>query len=126
LANEQSRMILAEPKTSVIIKKPHKLGDIVNVVDSFYTGDNQKFIKVLSKGVKGAKNYEVIKTDQIFRCTPLYGISDIQEGYVPYIKSTSKRRYLRQNDEWFVRWDRDTIDFYNKNKKYHILNRQRM
>ncbi len=123
LANEQSRMILAEPKTSVIIKKtPHKLGDIANIVTGFYTGDNQKFIKVLSKSVKGAKNYEVIKTDQIFRCTSLYGIPDVQEGYVPYIKSTSKRRYLRQNDEWFVRWDRDTIDFYNKNKKSRFQN----
>lgn len=123
LANEQSRVILAEAKTSEIIGKASKrIGDVADVVTGFYTGDNLKFIKVINKDVKGSKNYETIDPGKIFKCTSLYGIPNIKEGYIPYIKSASKRRYFRQNDEWFVRWDRDTIDFYNKNKKSRFQN----
>ena len=58
----------------------------------------------------------------VTHCTSLYGIPDIEEGYVPYIKSAAKRRYIRQSDEWFVRWDKPTIEFYKKNKKSRFQN----
>ncbi|MFR8519214.1 MAG: hypothetical protein ACLVC2_15165, partial [Emergencia timonensis] len=79
-------------------------------------------IRASSKDVKGAKNYEVVDPATVIHCTSIYGIPDVEEGYVPYIKSASKRRYVRQNDEWFVRWDKPTIDFYNKNKKSRFQN----
>lgn len=123
LSNEQSRIILADSRTSTLLtSSPKKLGDVADVVTGFYTGDNLRFIKVAGKEVKGAKNYELVEQDQVFSCTSLYGITDVSEGYVPYIKSASKRRYVRQNDEWFVRWDRDAIDFYNNNKKSRFQN----
>lgn len=65
---------------------------------------------------------DVIDPATVVRCTSLYGIPDVEEGYVPYIKSAAKRRYVRQSDEWFVRWDKATIDFYNKNKKSRFQN----
>ncbi|PNV63551.1 restriction endonuclease [Clostridium sp. chh4-2] len=123
LSNEQCRVILADSRTSTLLtNSPKKLGDVADVVTGFYTGDNLRFIKAVDKGVKGAKNYEVVEQDQVFSCTSLYGITDVKEGYVRYIKSASKRRYVRQKDEWFVRWDQDTIDFYNNNKKSRFQN----
>lgn len=123
LSNKQSRVILADIRTSVLLaNSPKKLGDIAHIVTGFYTGDNLRFIKTTDKGVKGAKNYEVVEQDQVFNCTSLYGITNAGEGYVPYIKSASKRRYVRQHDEWFVRWDRDAIDFYHNNKKSRFQN----
>ena len=86
------------------------------------TGDNLRFIKAANKDVKGAKNYAVVDQEQVFSCNSLYGIPDVQEGYVPYIKSASKRRYVRQQDEWFVQWDKKTIEFYNRNKKSRFQN----
>lgn len=123
LENEQCRVILAESKTSALLfHSEEKLGDVADVVTGFYTGDNLKFIRTASKDVKGAKNYDVIDPSTITHCTSIYGIPDFEEGYVPYIKSAAKRRYVRQSDEWFVRWDKETIDFYNKNKKSRFQN----
>ena len=123
LSNEQCRLILAETKTSSLLSKSTKrLGDVADIVTGFYTGDNLRFIKAANKDVKGSKNYKIISPEQVFSCNSLYGIADIQEGYVPYIKSASKRRYVRQQDEWYVRWDKETIEFYNKNKKSRFQN----
>lgn len=123
LSVEQCRIILAETKTASRLSKGlKKLGDVADVVTGFYTGDNLRFIKVSSKDVKGAKKYKVVSQDQIFSCNSLYGISDVQEGYIPYIKSASKRRYVRQKDEWYVQWDKKTVDFYSRNKKTRFQN----
>lgn len=123
LDSEQCKIILAESKTSSLLyESPKRLGDVADVVTGFYTGDNLRFIRSADKAVKGAKNYAVVEQDKVFSCTSLYGIPDVQEGYVPYIKSTSRRRYVRQNDEWFVRWDKNTIAFYNSNKKSRFQN----
>ena len=123
LENEQCRVILAESKTSTLLYcSAQKLGDVADIVTGFYTGDNLRFIRAASKDVKGAKKYDIVNPATIARCTSLYGIPDVEEGYVPYIKSAAKRRYVRQSDEWFVRWDKATIDFYNKNKKSRFQN----
>lgn len=123
LSAEQCRMILAEKKiVSLLSKSSQKLGDVADVVTGFYTGDNLRFVKAANKDVKGSKNYAIVSQDQVFNCISLYGIPDVQEGYVPYIKSASKRRYVRQRDEWYVQWDKKTIEFYNKNKKSRFQN----
>ena len=123
LSTEQCRMILAGTKTSSLLSKnARKLGDVADVVTGFYTGDNLRFIKAANKDVKGSKNYEIVPPQLVFDCNSLYGISDVQKGYIPYIKSASKRRYVRQRDEWYVQWDKKTIEFYNKNKKTRFQN----
>ena len=123
LDNEQCRVILAESKTSTLLScSAQKLGNVADIVTGFYTGDNLRFIRAASKDVKGAKNYDIVNPVTIARCTSLYGIPNVEEGYIPYIKSAAKRRYVRQSDEWFVRWDKATIDFYNKNKKSRFQN----
>ena len=54
---------------------------------------------------------------KLFECDSLAGISGVNKGFIPYIKSASKQRYIREKDEWFVRWDEETIKYYNNNKK---------
>ena len=50
--NEDSRFILAEQKTSHMLKSSKiTLGDIADVVTGFYTGDNLRFIKAADKSV---------------------------------------------------------------------------
>lgn len=121
--NEDSRFILAQRNTSAIIKSSTvTLGDVANVVTGLYTGDNTRFIKALNKGVKGSKKYEIINPNEIHDCASLSGIPNVDIGYIPYIKTASQRRYFRENDEWFVRWDKPTIDFYNNNKKSRFQN----
>lgn len=123
LANEQCRFILAKPNVSkLLMKRIKRIGNVCDVVTGFYTGDNLRFIKAANKELKGAKNYGVIELDKVYPCTSLYGIPNVEEGYVPYIKSASRRRYVRQNDDWYVRWDQKTIHFYQSNKKSRFQN----
>lgn len=122
---EKSRFILANDDTvSMIGRDDTKLGDVADIVTGFYSGDNKKFICARNENVKGAKGYKVIDEKCIYDCTEINGIKDVEEGYVPYIKSSSKTRYSRKCDEWFVRWDAKTIKFYNENKKSRFQNSQ--
>lgn len=119
----QHRFVIAdEHEIGSISRAECTLGDVANIVTGFYTGDNLRFIKALNKDVKGAKKYEVIEKSDIYSCCCLEGIENVSEGYIPYIKSAPSERYVRNTDEWFVRWDTGTIDFYNKIKKSRFQN----
>lgn len=118
----QCRFVFGESEhISLINSEVKTLGDVANVVTGFYTGNNKKFIRVLNGSVKGAKGYNEIDIEKIYDCTSTAGIDTI-DGYIPYIKCASKRRYLRERDEWFVRWDCPTIQFYNTDKKARFQN----
>lgn len=122
LNNPQHRFIMGnDDNTALLNSNNSTLGDIADIVTGFYTGNNKKFIRVLDSTVKGSKGYEPINQKLIFDCKSNEGI-DADEGYVPYIKSASKQRYLRGRDEWFVRWDRPTIKFYNDDRKARFQN----
>lgn len=119
----QHRFVIAdEHDIDSIYDAERTLGDVANIVTGFYTGDNVRFIKTLNRDVKGSKKYEVVDKDKIYSCRNLKGISNVSEGYIPYIKSAPVNRYIGDGDEWFVRWDAETIDFYNKNKKSRFQN----
>ena len=120
---EQHRFILANNSIANAINNANmRLGDVADVVTGFYTGDNKRFIRALDSTVKGSKNYEKIDLSLVFPCTLITGIENVHEGYVPYIKSVSNTRYCMKNDEWFVRWDKETISYYNSNKKSRFQN----
>lgn len=122
-ANNQHRFILADNGiTDIINNAAVCLGDVANVVTGLYTGDNKRFIRALDGTIKGSKSYEKINPDLVFPCSSLHGIETVSEGYIPYVKSASKTRYYRTNDEWFVRWDKETINHYNGNKKSRFQN----
>ena len=120
---EQHRFILADNSiTNTINKSSLRLGDVADVVTGFYTGDNKRFIRAFDKSVKGSKNYEKVDFSLVFPCASLEGIEEVSEGYIPYVKSASSTRYCRLKDDWFVRWDKDTISYYNSNKKSRFQN----
>ena len=120
---EQHRFILADNSiTDTINNASLRLGTVANVVTGFYTGDNKKFIRALDESVKGSKNYDKVDLSLVFPCMSLDGIEKVQEGYVPYVKSASSTRYYRLKDDWFVRWDKNTVNYYNSNKKARFQN----
>jgi tRNA1(Val) A37 N6-methylase TrmN6 len=122
LNNLQHRFIIGDNSSVTLLsKKNATLADVADIVTGFYTGNNKKFIRVLDDTVKGAKGYVQIDTEKIYDCNSTQGI-DVDEGYVPYIKSSSKQRYLREKDEWFVRWDTSTVSFYNNDKQARFQN----
>lgn len=123
--SEKSRFILADDEiTSMIDTSNIKLGDMADIVTGFYSGDNKKFICAKNENIKNSKGYKIIDTKKVYETTSLIGVEGVEEAYVPYIKSSSKTRYTRAEDEWFVRWDCETIKFYNKDKKARFQNPQ--
>ena len=117
---DQHRFILAE--NSILLNSDKTLGDIADIVTGFYSGDNTRFIRVIDKSVKGSKNYETVDSDKISTEQTLLGIENKSEAYIPYVKSSSKTKYAKGSDEWFVRWDKETVEYYNSNKKSRFQN----
>lgn len=123
LENPNTRFLLKDANLDLNINKAETtLGDFSDVVTGFYCGDNLKFIRVKDKTVKGSKNYETVNVDEVIECSSIEGIEEEGKKYVPYIKSSSTKRYLREKDEWFIKWDKDTIAYYNTNKKSRFQN----
>lgn len=123
LSNPQHRFIFADNQIVSLLKKTTvNLGDIADVVTGFYTGNNKKFIKAASDTVKGAKNYEVIDQSMIVDNSSTDGEPNLSEAYIPFIKSASETRYVRNHEDWYVRWDSETVSFYKADKKARFQN----
>lgn len=123
LSNPQHRFVFADNQIVSLLKKTTvNLGDIADVVTGFYTGNNKKFIKAASDTVKGAKNYEVIDQSMIVDNSSTDGEPNLSEAYIPFIKSASETRYVRNHEDWYVRWDSETVSFYKADKKARFQN----
>ena len=123
LNNEKSRFILAEEQLKNLLKSETKrLGDVADIVTGFYSGDNKRFVRAKDTNVKGAKNYQIVDESKVYDSNSLEGISFVEDGYIPYVKSSSGYRYKRNEDEWYIKWDASTVDFYVKNKKSRFQN----
>ncbi|MCM1175178.1 MAG: N-6 DNA methylase [Blautia sp.] len=123
LKNPNTRFLLKDAEIKLDMNKAETmLGDFSDVVTGFYCGDNLKFIRVKDKMVKGSKNYDIVKEDEVIECSSLEGIEEYGKSYVPYVKSAPAKRYLRERDEWFVKWDKEAIAYYNSNKKSRFQN----
>lgn len=123
LSNSQHRFVFADNQIVSLLKKTTvNLGDIADVVTGFYTGNNKEFIKAASDTVKGAKNYEVIDQSMIVDNSFTDGEPNLSEAYIPFIKSASETRYVRNHEDWYVRWDSETVSFYKADKKARFQN----
>lgn len=123
LSNSQHRFVFADNQIVSLLKKATvNLGDIADVVTGFYTGNNKEFIKAASDTVKGAKNYEVIDQSMIVDNSSTDGEPNLSEAYIPFIKSASETRYVRNHEDWYVRWDSETVSFYKADKKARFQN----
>ncbi|WP_302492083.1 Eco57I restriction-modification methylase domain-containing protein [uncultured Ruminococcus sp.] len=123
LSNSQHRFVFADNQIVSLLKKTTvNLGDIADVVTGFYTGNNKEFIKAASDTVKGAKNYEVIDQSMIVDNSSTDGEPNLSEAYIPFIKSASETRYVRNHEDWYVRWDSETVSFYKADKKARFQN----
>lgn len=118
--NEGHKFLITETKMDFI--NCPKLGDFADVVTGFYSGANNQYIKVLNHNVKNSKNYDIVDNKKIYESSSLNGVDVSDDAYIPYIKSASENRYLRMTDEWFVKWDKNTILQYNKNPKTRFQN----
>jgi len=119
-----SFMLADDEVTEIFNKNEMTLGDVADIVTGFYCGNNKKFIKIDDATVKGGKGYEVIGENVIGESQSLLGISDSERIYIPYVKSSSKTKYVRRDNNWFIDWSSETVKFYNADKKARFQNSQ--
>lgn len=121
--NMNARFLLTDIQEKFCLQNiKTKLGDFADVVTGFYCGDNKRFIRVKDKDVKGSKNYDVVRQSLIAENASLDGIKEQGKKYIPYVKSAPEMRYVRENDNWYVQWDIEAIQFYRSNKKSRFQN----
>ncbi|HCM89233.1 MULTISPECIES: N-6 DNA methylase [Vagococcus] len=98
------------------------LGDIANVVTGIYTGDNKKYICKANDTVKRAKDYAIVPNNLINLTEQnTTGIS-AKQFYIPLVKGSSSTKYFRNEDDWFINWSTESVNYYKSGKKARFQN----
>ena len=103
------------------------LGDIADCVTGFCSGDNTAFYRPLHYGLKNTKRYDLIANTNDIEFD-VEGITNLLDGlsngktYIPIIKGTNPA--FTTHKDWFVQWDKTTVEFYRRNKKSRFQNSQ--
>lgn len=119
------KFILAEDRIKKLITEcKHNLGNYADIVTGFYCGNNKKYIRVRDCNVRGAKGYSSVNKNIIYDCNSILGINSPVASYIPYVKSTPQTKYIRNYNEWFIRWDKSAITEYNTSSKARFQNTQ--
>ena len=100
------------------------IGDIADCVTGFYSGNDKKFLKVISKDIRNGKRYEVAEKDTI--CEKLDNTPNLLDGlnnekhFIPIVKGGNVK-YLKP-DNWFMDWSENAVKHYKTDKKARFQN----
>lgn len=123
LLNTEDRAIMHSKIIYSLNKKAdYMLGDIADCVTGIYTGNNKKYISVLSNSTdsRNTQGYSKISENEISYKYSLTGTLD-NKDYVHLVKGSSNTRFIRA-DKWAIRWDENSIMHYTHDKKARFQN----
>ncbi len=98
------------------------IGDICDCVTGFYSGNDKDFLKVRNREIRNSKRYETVDIEKVeFECNSKM-TTGISKGktYVPIVKGGNTKYY--KPDNWFMKWSKEDVQFYKKNKKARYQN----
>lgn len=122
LQTDTAAVILAEGDIESLLRNPERtLGDAADVVTGLCTGENRRFVRAANDRVPGSKGYRTLEPAMLRKTGDLAGI-DEPEAWIPYVKSAPKRPYAAAADNWFLRWDRESVAHYKTDKKARFQN----
>jgi len=103
-----------------------KIGDISHCVTGFYSGNDKKFLQVISTGLKNGKNYGLVDMNSVINeYRNITGILNGIEGdkyFLPIVKG-GNTKYLKSED-WFMNWSKEAVQHYKTDKKARFQNPQ--
>ncbi|MXV52931.1 N-6 DNA methylase [Pedobacter sp. HMF7647] len=124
--NPEHAFLIAENSKilKLISQSKLKVGDISDCVTGFYSGDDKRFLQVISNELKNGKNYalaniESINTDYKYNSEILSGI-DGQQHFLPIVKG-GNTKYLKP-ESWFMNWSKEAVQYYKTDKKARFQN----
>ena len=102
------------------------IGEIANCVTGFYSGNDKKFLQVISSDLKNGKNYDLVDGSTInkeYKNNPdiLKGIKG-DNYFLPIVKG-GNTKYLKP-DSWFMNWSEEAVKHYKTDKKARFQNSQ--
>jgi phospholipid N-methyltransferase len=115
---------------SIILDAIHtiklKISDIAHCVTGFYSGDDKRFLQVVSPDLKNGKNYDLVDPDTINReyknrFDILNGIEG-EKYFLPIVKG-GNTKYLKP-EGWFMNWSKEAVHHYRTDKKARFQNSQ--
>lgn len=114
--NTKIRKLINESQTT--------LGDIADCVTGFCSGENKNFYKPISSALKGVKDYEAVdqaevELNYLEQTNILNGLTN-GKMFIPILKGGGS--VFTKPTDWFVRWDKKTVDYYHNNKKSRFQN----
>ena len=126
LNNPDHAFLIAENSNvlKLINQSKLKVGDIADCVTGFYSGDDKRFLQVISPELKNGKNYDLvnvesINTDYKNNAEILNGI-DGKQHFLPIVKG-GNTKYLKP-ESWFMNWSKDAVQHYKTDKKARFQN----
>lgn len=108
----------------LINQSKFKVGDIADCVTGFYSGDDKRFLQVISSDLKNGKNYDLVKIERInsdYRSNPqiLDGIEN-EQHFLPIVKG-GNTKYIKP-EGWFMNWSKKAVQHYRTDKKARFQN----
>lgn len=125
ILNQPNFNLCLDPEINKILNNSnyYYIEEIADCVTGIYTGDNKRFIKVLSENIRNSNGYSTIKPHEINKNhTKLKGINNSKQAYIPIIKGSIKIPYHSPKDEWFIDWSNEAVNYYLYNKKSRFQN----
>lgn len=126
LNNPDHAFLIAENSNvlRLINQSKFKVGDIADCVTGFYSGDDKRFLQVISPELKNGKNYDLVKVESINRdyknnAEILNGIEN-EQHFLPIVKG-GNTKYLKP-ESWFMNWSKEAVQHYKTDKKARFQN----
>lgn len=90
----------------------------------FYSGNDKKYLRPISKDVKNAKKYRIVNDELI--CKDYAQRKDILNGirgkrrFIPIVKGGGVK--YRKSDSWYVDWSVEAVENYKRDKRARFQN----
>jgi len=124
--NPDHAFLIAENSNvlKLINQSKFKVEDIADCVTGFYSGDDKRFLQVISADLKNGKNYDLVNLETINKdCKNnidiLNGIEN-EQHFIPIVKG-GNTKYLKP-ESWFMNWSKEAVQHYKTDKKARYQN----
>jgi len=101
-----------------------RIGDIADCVTGMYSGNDKKYLRVLSGDVRNAKkavHANSVNNSYLIENNILSGLTD-GRPFIPIIKG-GNTKYIKQNN-CFIDWSKEAVEHYKSDKKARFQNSQ--
>lgn len=125
IIKDEHLTILPKPKTTISAgRKGVALGEIARCVTGFYSGDNERFLKVIKARTAKDKKHGEIPQSSIYqgmsdRDSLIHGVKS-KASYIPILKGG--RSNFKNDTNWLVEWSTESVRHYHSDSRARFQN----